>query len=88
MRSGEGWLTPEALREGVCEEHALVDPDDLRHHVRLEWAGETTPLPWRVTYTVLAPGGVMVEVHNWWYERLKQGRWRWQEQVTQLRTTS
>lgn len=84
MRSGEGWLTPEALRAGVREQYA-VDVDESRHLVTLEWAGETTPLPWRVTYTVLTSAGVMVEVHNWWYERLKQARWRWQEQVTQLR---
>lgn len=84
MRSSGGWLTPEALRTGVREQHS-VDIDDRRHHLTLEWAGDKTPLPWRVTYTVVTPEGVMVEVHNWWYERLKTARWRWQEQVTQLR---
>lgn len=84
MRSGEGWLTPEALRAGVREQHA-VDIDDCRHHVTLEWAGATTPLPWRVTYTVHTTAGVMVEVHNWWYERLKNARWRWTEEVTSNR---
>jgi hypothetical protein len=89
MRSGEGWLTPESLREGLMEEYAVEIGDDV-HTIVLGWAGMGTGFQWQVKRSIISrrEGQVgVIESHAWWYDRLKLARWRWQEEVTSLRVT-